>query len=302
MNITLSTIVLILGLFSFFGWSKPEDSFESPKLVERAIELSDKRELTNESPDVLTATNIEQWKSLIKNLKLVPSLPNYWGTEHPPGCVILKSKGEFIVYKMASVDVSVFNNEGDVLEAEIYTPKMDIVETHELGLKICKMFGFDAAKFDAWCKSVGNNWLDSSLIDVGDHNHGFRILHSYNDQQPWIMIFIIQPEKAYSEFMRKVEQQAQSSKPPSQSNTNDLVAVALKTNTREVWLNMLYQDINADPNIDEETVVYPAAELRTIRAMTNFLSAQLFRASSPTNKMSDVEKISEVDKQHDLSK
>jgi hypothetical protein len=211
MMVTLPTIVLIIGLFSFFGCSKPKDSSAPPKLAEQTIKLPDQRELTIEPSDVLLATNIEQWKSLIKNLKKDSFLPNLWRTESPQGCVVLKNNGQSIVYKTKSVDVTVFNNAGDVLEAEIYTPKMDIIETRELGLKICKMFGFDATKFDAWCRSVGNNWLDSSLINVGDNYHGFRILHSYNDQQPWIMIFIIQPEKTHSEFMLEVERQAQMS-------------------------------------------------------------------------------------------
>jgi hypothetical protein len=182
---------------------------------------------------------------------------------------------------------------------------MDIVETRELGLKIFKLFGLDSTNFVAWCKSVGTEWLDTPVFYGGDHNHILQIRHSYNSQQPWVMHFIIQPEKAYAEFMREFDRQAQSSKPPSHSNTNDLVAVALRTNTREAWLNALYQDINADPNIDEEMGVDPVAGLRAIRAMTNFSSAKLFRTSSPTmatNKMSDVEKVSEADKQPDPRK
>jgi hypothetical protein len=215
MNITLSTIVLIMGVFSFAGCSKPQDSTESPKLVERASKLSDKRERTNELPDVLVATNIEQWKSLIPNLQKdsSSSMPIFWMTKNRQrgvDSVVLKSNGQSIVYKTASVDVSVANSAGDVLEADIYTPKMDIVETRELGLKICKMFGFDAMKFDAWCKSVGNNWLDSTLFSVGDYDHFLSIRHSYNDQHPWIMIFGIQSEKANLEFMRELEQQGKS--------------------------------------------------------------------------------------------
>jgi hypothetical protein len=169
-------------------------------------------EPTNELPDVLAATNIEQWRSLIKNLQPDSSLPNFWITKHRQkgvDSVLLKSKGKSIVYKTDSVDVSVANSAGDVLEAEIYTPKMDIVETRELGLRICKMFGFDSAGFAAWCKSVGNNWLDAPLFYVGDDNHSLHIRTSYNYQQPWIMILIIQPEKAHSEFMREVQRQAQ---------------------------------------------------------------------------------------------
>jgi hypothetical protein len=171
--------------------------------------LTDK--LADAPPDVLSATNIEQWKSLIPNLRQDSSMPNFWMTKDRQkgvDSVVLISKGQSIVYKTESVDVNVLNDAGDVLEAEIYTPKMDIVETRELGLKICKMFGFDSTKFDAWCKSVGNNWLDAPLTYGGDNNHNFRIRNSYNDQKPWIMIFAIQPEPAHSEFMREFERQA----------------------------------------------------------------------------------------------
>jgi hypothetical protein len=217
MKATLPTILLIMGLFSFFGCSKPQDLSEPPKLIERVTEVSDKRQVTNELPDVLAATNIEQWKSIIPNLQKdssMPnsSMPNFWRTkERQKGVdtVVLKSKGQSIFYKTASVDVCVANSAGDVLEADIYTPKMDIVETRELGLKICKMFNFDSNKFLAWCNSVGNNWLDSTLFSAGDYDHFFRIRHSYNDQQPWIMIFGIQSEKATAEFMRELERQAQ---------------------------------------------------------------------------------------------
>ena len=203
--------MLVLGLFSLFGCSKPQDSSKSPRLVERSVESSDKRELTSEPPDVLAATNIDQWKSSIKNLAKVPDLPNQWVTldrQKGVDSVVLKSKGQSIVYKTHRVSLMVANNAADVIEADIYTPKMDIVETRELGLKICKMFGFDSTKFDLWCKSVGNNWLDSPAIYVGDNYHNFKILHSYNDQQPWILDFAIMPEKAYSEFMREFDRQA----------------------------------------------------------------------------------------------
>lgn len=162
-------------------------------------------------PDVLAATNIEQWKSLIPNLAMVPGVPNIWATldrQRGVNSVVLKSKDQSIIYRTHSVSLMVAKNASDVIEADIYTPKMDIVETRELGLKICEMFGFDSSKFLAWCNSVGNNWLDSPFIYVGDNNHNFRIRHSYNDQKPWVMDFAIMPEKAYSEFMREFERQA----------------------------------------------------------------------------------------------
>ena len=213
MNVTLSTIILIFEVFSFFGCSKPLDTSKSPKLVERAVELSEKRELTNELPDVLAATNIEQWKSFIVNLAKVPGLPNQWMTlnrQKGVDAVVIKSQGQSIVYKTAYVDLTVWNDAGDILEASIRTPKMDIVETRDLGLKICKMFDFNSKKFDDWCKSVGTEWLDTPVYYDGDsnQNHIIQIRHSYNKQQPWVMFFIIQPEPAHSEFMRKVDRQA----------------------------------------------------------------------------------------------
>jgi hypothetical protein len=216
MNVRLSIIILITGLFGFFGCSKPQDLSEPPKLVERATDVSDKGQVTNEPPDVLAATNIDQWKSLIPNLAMVADLPNQWMTldrQKGVDSVVLKSKSQSIVYKTHRVSLMVANNAGEVIEADIYTPKIDIVETRELGLKICKMFGFDATKFDIWCKSVDNNWPDSPLIYVGDNHHNFKILHSYNDQQPWIMDFAIMPEKAYSDFMQQFDRQAQMKRP-----------------------------------------------------------------------------------------
>ena len=179
---------------------------------------------TNEPPDVLAATNIEQWKAMIPNLRKDSFLDNFWMTKERlkgVGSVVLKRNGQSIIYKTDFVDVNVWNDAGEILEATISTPKMDIVETRELGLKICKMFGFDAAKFTAWCNQVGNNWLDSPLYSVGDQKHFFKIRRSYNDKQPWVMIFGIQPEKTYSELMLKLKRQiSQSSPNPSKIQTN----------------------------------------------------------------------------------
>ena len=108
MNVRLSIIILIMGLCSFFGCSKPKNLSEPPKLVERATEISNKRQVTNEKPpDVLAATNIEQWKSLIPNLK--KDFGNYWMTKSRQkgvDAVVLKSNGQSIVYKTESVDVT----------------------------------------------------------------------------------------------------------------------------------------------------------------------------------------------------
>jgi len=216
LNVTLPIVVLLAGLFSLFGCSKPPASSASPKLVDCPIRLTAQGQLTNDLPDVLAATNIEQWKSLIKNLAKVPDLPNQWVTldrQRGVDAVVLKSQGQSIFYKTRRISVMVANDAGDILVANICTPMMDIVEIRELGLKLHQMFGFDSKKFDAWCKSVGNEWLDTPVYYDGDNkqNHLLQIRHSFNKQQPWVMHFIIQPEKAHSEFMREFDRQAQMS-------------------------------------------------------------------------------------------
>jgi hypothetical protein len=154
--------------------------------------------LTNDPPDVLSATNLEQWKSLIKDLKQDGFARDHWMTSMsragtPP--VLLKHNGQTIIYKVEVINVSVLYHTTNFSGAEIYSPKMNIDETRELGLKLCSMFGFDSNKFLAWCNSVGNNWLDAPLFGINDPSHPFsyqfNVLNTYNDKQPWSIILSI---------------------------------------------------------------------------------------------------------------
>jgi hypothetical protein len=164
--------------------------------------------LAGEPPDVLSATNLEQWKSLIRDLKQVALVPRHWTTDRfrvgaPP--VLLKHNGQTIIYRAEAVDVSLLSSTEDFLEAEIYSPKMNINETRELGLKQCSMFDFDTNKFLTWCNSVGNNWLDAPMFSQTDHSHlhFLKVRKSYNDERPWYIVFAVSEESAVKKLMGK---------------------------------------------------------------------------------------------------
>jgi len=78
---------------------------------------------------------------------------------------------------------------------------MDRDDTRQLGSKLCGMFGFETNKFLTWCSTVSNTWLDAPPFGVGDHSCAIRVLRTYNDAQPWYIIFTIQSESAYEKLM-----------------------------------------------------------------------------------------------------
>lgn len=90
-----------------------------------------------------------------------------------------------------------------------------------------------------------------------------------------------------------VAEQATNSAVTNETGTNDLLAIALKTHTKQAWLNELYHQIESDPDINEELNVNPRAGIRAMRALTNASSAQLFMNAS-TNKVSDVENSKQI--------
>jgi len=72
------------------------------------------------------------------------------------------------------------------LEAELQTPNMNIDETRELGVQLCKLIGQDPTEFLAWCDKVGNHWLDAPLYGTKSNAPlSFKILMTYNNDKPW---------------------------------------------------------------------------------------------------------------------
>ncbi len=102
------------------------------------------------------------------------------------------------------------------------------------------------------------------------------------------------PDTKDSGRVEAVAEQATNPAATNETGTNDLLAIALKTHTKQAWLNELYHQIESDPDINEELNVNPRAGIRAIRALTNASSAQLFMNAS-TNKVSDVENSKQIE-------
>ena len=157
-----------------------------------------------EMTNALTATNLEQWKAAIKDLKQLAGFQfdQHWLMEQhgrTNGVPITLSFGDkAIQYNAVLISVNAENGTGQIMRVEMQTLNMNIDETRKLGLQLCNMFGFHPSDFLAWCDKVGNHWLDSPLyssINIRDQNNnerfGFQTLHTYNDDEPWMINFVI---------------------------------------------------------------------------------------------------------------
>jgi hypothetical protein len=156
-----------------------------------------------EMTNALTATNLEQWTNAIKSLKPLAGFQfdQHWLVEQPGRTngipIVLNVGNKTIQYSAVLISILAKNDTGDIMEVEMQTPNMNIDETRELGLQICDMLNIDPKNFLAWCGQVGNRWLDQPLFGDGNghhhYNYSFHLLHSYNDEKPWVINFMIIP-------------------------------------------------------------------------------------------------------------
>jgi len=153
-----------------------------------------------EMTNALTAMNLAQWTNAVKSLKPLAGFKfqQHWLVEQQGrtnGIPIVLSLGDKTVqYKAVLISILAKNETGDIMEVEMQTPNMTIDETRELGTQICTMLNIDPKGFLAWCDQVGNHWLDQPLFGDGDgHHYSFHLLHSYNNEKPWLINFMIIP-------------------------------------------------------------------------------------------------------------
>jgi hypothetical protein len=160
---------------------------------------------TNTVFNALTATNIEQWRQAVKNLKQVDSSRYHrdWIMEEDnpdrspdrnasmPFNLILN--GQTIEYKATVIYITTKDGTDNLMEAQLQTPNMNIDEAKQLGLQLCKMLGQDPSRFSAWCGKVGNHWMDAPLFSTPSNRQlSFKILQTFNNEKPWCIDFIIQ--------------------------------------------------------------------------------------------------------------
>jgi guanyl-specific ribonuclease Sa len=163
---------------------------------------------TNSSQEIfnaLTATNLNQWKQAIKDLKQLGGFKynQDWIMElHKPDGKPTRSvgrpfnfnyNGKTITYDATFINLTTKNgSDNDLLEAELYSPNLNIDQTRELGSQLYEMLGQDPADFLAWCDKVGNHWMDQPLYGTRGNRHlGFKILNTFSDEKPWCIDFII---------------------------------------------------------------------------------------------------------------
>lgn len=150
-----------------------------------------------ESLNALTATNLEQWKSLIKGLSISDKFSDMeiWVMEQSSRetgvPILLEHDGKKVLYHTRFVDVSAGLPDENVQRVEMKSPIMNINETRELGLQLCELLGVDSKDFLAWCDKVGNHWLDAPSFNTGNYQCGFGIHMTYDDDKPWYINFVI---------------------------------------------------------------------------------------------------------------
>lgn len=157
--------------------------------------------LTNDL-NAIAATNIGQWKALIKGLRSHARFEHKtfgsesWNMEWPERQggvpITLQSNDQRVAYTVNFIDVETFLETGNIRRVEIHSPMMSIDETRELGLKLTRLLEIDSKEFTDWCDQVGNHWLDAPLYSSKSGNHlGFATLRTYDDGKPWYVNLVI---------------------------------------------------------------------------------------------------------------
>ena len=109
--------------------------------------------------------------------------------------VMLGVNGQAVNLNVWFADVDVLKD-GQIRKIEMQSSIMNIDETKALGLKLCNMLGVDPKDFLVWCDKVGNHWLDAPLYATGSKAYGIQILHTFDDERPWLINFIIDHPQA----------------------------------------------------------------------------------------------------------
>ena len=166
---------------------------------------------TNIPLNAITATNLEQWKQVVKDLKQLNGSLNeqYWVMEKDKpdrspnrnvgDSYVLTANDKAVPFKATFINISAKDESGEIIRLEMQTPNMDINEARDLGLNICEMLNLDPKDFLAWCGKVGNRSLGTELYhskgfrdSEGKKIYGFQMLHTYDNEKPWCMNFVIQ--------------------------------------------------------------------------------------------------------------
>lgn len=149
-------------------------------------------------PDILSATNLAQWMSLIKDLRPTAGLREDWSTSRfrrGTPSVLVWHDGQSILLKAEAVHVTAFPKTMDFMEAQIFTPGMTVDETRALGMNLCGMFGFDTNKFSTWCDTDRTD-PDAPVFYTGNHRYVINVRPTFNEEKPWFIIFMVQDENA----------------------------------------------------------------------------------------------------------
>lgn len=148
--------------------------------------------------EATSTTNLSQWNAAIEGLKKLDDTLGLWCAEQPNRLVgtpiVLTQNTNTVQFKTVLLVIHAQKNTGNLIQVDLQSQNMNIDETRQLGVQLCKLFGFENDEFLAWCDKVGNHWLDAPLYGRGNHYFGFNILRTYNDERPWfIQVSLMHP-------------------------------------------------------------------------------------------------------------
>ncbi|HEY3762623.1 MAG TPA: hypothetical protein VGN23_12830 [Verrucomicrobiae bacterium] len=147
--------------------------------------------------NTLTATNLDQWRIMIKGLHKTFGfkISEYWHMGDFTNLlsstpIMLQTNSKTVIFNANFINLGV-RNKTNIFEADLHSPMLDIDETKSIGLQLCDLFGFKSDGFVAWCNKTGNHWMDAPLVGVGDLNHNFHVRNSFDNQKPWYIDLVI---------------------------------------------------------------------------------------------------------------
>jgi hypothetical protein len=152
--------------------------------------------------NALTATNLEQWKHIIKGLAYSDKFGDAehngiesWimeQTNREVGIPVLFGiNGKAILYSVSFIDVHSSLVNGLIHRVEMQSPNLNIDETRKLGLNLCNLLKLDPKDFELWCDKVGNHWVDAPLFSSNGYRFGFETLRTFDDKNRWFINFVI---------------------------------------------------------------------------------------------------------------
>ncbi|MDD5140058.1 MAG: hypothetical protein PHY43_07370 [Verrucomicrobiales bacterium] len=154
-----------------------------------------------DSTAIVQIESLADLKEKIASLKLLEAdkYDQVWVSDGIPLVFEIKGKNDKAIRFVADFVEATSDPEGGrIWKLELHSPNMSIEELRPLGIQLHEMLKIDPQPFLSWADKVGNAWVDSPLyyngepaVPAGEKRFSFGVLHTYNDERPWFVRFLI---------------------------------------------------------------------------------------------------------------